>query len=113
MRMKSGANGKERKRLPKEIMIELLRHMSEAGRFDQTLSEFPDLTLTEVRATFAWLAEQFNREAAAEEDPREYIREFSKDRLVSDVTRRVLDQLPPQESLALLETFGASLDDSE
>jgi len=95
-------------KLPVAVTVELLKHMSEEGRFEQTLSDFPKLHLQEIRQTFAWLAEQVDL------DPQEWrssggdvIREFLEKNEISTKTRQVLKELSPEEGYILLRNFGA------
>jgi len=113
--------GQRNGKLPVGIAAELLQHMSKVGRFDQTLSEFPDLDLHEVRSTFAWLAdtirsqdpEQTEKEQAAESRMLRQARYqqmrdwFENDESISDQTKMVLRDLSPEDQFRLLKNFGA------
>jgi len=104
--------GRRSQKLPPELTIELLQHMSEEGRFEQTLSEFPNFKLREIRETFAWLAQRVKEQipddyADDKERFREFLNQFSKRKEISPKTREVLNQLPPEKGRALLRNFGA------
>ena len=86
------------KRLPTSLTVELLTHMSEEGRFEQTLNDFPDFKLTEIRETFAWLAEHIKSYNGVEgRQQQKIIREFTRSPHISDDVKRVLNELPPEE----------------
>ena len=95
-------------KLPLNVTVELLKHMSEEGRFEQTLGDFPDLDLEEVRETFSWLADQFKKQIDdAQPDDTLLIKNLSRKKMISETTERVLEELSPQETRALLRNFGA------
>jgi hypothetical protein len=100
--------GMKREKLPASVTVELLKHMSEEGRFEQTLSDFPDLGLQEIRDTFAWLASQVDEELQTHaHHDRKMVDQFLKKRGVSSNTKKVLKELSPEEGASLLRNFGA------
>lgn len=97
-----------KRKLPKSLTVQLLKHMSEAGRFEQTRSEFPEFELDEIRQTFAWLAEHL--EEVASNDRRadqKIVQRFARSRDLSPEAKRVLEELPAEEGVELLRNFGA------
>ena len=105
--------GTQSQKLPPELIIELLHHMSEEGRFEQTLSEFPNFNLRQIRETFAWLADSMRRQVKEEETAdvdfslHDLIAQICREKEVSPKTREVLNQLPPEQGRKLLRNFGA------